>query len=178
MKVIKLRLQIYFLEIQLISTEEYFYNILLWTTWASHYPFGHQLCWRHKVKLRKAELIQRTKDADHIARTDFRRSEFAVRSDVLLEYHLSWEGELRTSSIHSSEEPSGSYASSGVCSRSGTPTPIRILMRISHCYIHFIFNLSTSTLSILRDAMLSAFTVESKSAHSGDTRTNSEYLIK
>ena len=39
--------------------------------------------------MRKAELIQRTKDADHIARADPRRSEFAVGSYVLLEYHSS-----------------------------------------------------------------------------------------
>ena len=39
--------------------------------------------------LKKAELIQRTKDDQHIADADPRRSEFAVGSYVLLEYHSS-----------------------------------------------------------------------------------------
>ena len=39
--------------------------------------------------MKKAELIQRRKDGDHIAKADPRRTEFAIGSYVLVEYYSS-----------------------------------------------------------------------------------------
>ena len=130
--------------------------------------------------MRKAELIQRTKDADHIARADPRRSEFAVGSYVLVEYH-------------------SSILRRGPPNKFNTQLrgPFKVLRKLGNLYTLWDSNTNkeldahitllhpfhfqaqyVDPVDIARRDVLSAFTVESISAHSGDTRTNSKYLVK
>jgi hypothetical protein len=130
--------------------------------------------------MRKAELIQRTKDADHIARADPRRSEFAVGSYVLLEYHSSI---LRkgppnkfNTQLRGPFKVLRKLGSTYTLRDSNTNKDIDAHITLLHPF-HFQPQY-VDPVDIARRDVLSAFTVESISAHSGDTRTNSEYLVK
>ena len=130
--------------------------------------------------MRKAELLQRTKDAKHIAQADPRRSEFAVGSYVLLEYH-------------------SSILRKGPANKFNTQLrgPFKVLRKTGNMYTLWDSNTSkeidthimllhpfnfepqyVDPTDIARRDVLSAFVVESISAHSGDTRTSAEFLVK
>ena len=130
--------------------------------------------------MRKAELIQRTKDAEHIARADPRRSEFAIGSYVLLEYHSSI---LRkgppnkfNTQLRGPFKVLRKLGSMYTLRDSNTNKDIDTHITLLHPF-HFQPQF-VDPVDIARRDVLSAFTVESISAHSGDTRTNSEFLVK
>jgi hypothetical protein len=130
--------------------------------------------------MRKAELLQRTKDAEHISRADPRRSEFAVGSYVLLEYH-------------------SSILRKGPANKFNTQLrgPFKVLRKLGSTYTLWDSNTNKEIdthimllhpynfepryidpIDIARRDVLSAFVVESISAHSGDSRSQSEFLVK
>ena len=130
--------------------------------------------------MRKAELLQRTKDAEHIARADPRRSEFAIGSYVLLEYHSSILRKGPANKFNTQlRGPFKVLRKAGnmyTLWDSNTNKEIDTHITLLHPY-HFEPQYVDPT-DIARRDVLSAFVVESISAHSGDTRSQAEFLVK